>query len=107
MLRTTDMTALSAGPSLVRAERFAPNRAGLAGECPAETVQVVQLVWEGGVTGPDGARLGAPQRNGISITLADGRRVIPLALADDDPDNCVLACLADATPAEKAEIEAK
>lgn len=92
-LRTDAITPLQAGPSLVLAERFAPDTPGLAGECPAGTAQVVQLVWEGGVTGPQDAALGEPQRLGVRVTLEDGRVVTPVALADDDPDNFVLACL--------------
>lgn len=92
-LRTDAITPLQAGPSLVLAERFAPDTAGLAGECPAGTAQVVQLVWEGGVTGPQDAALGEPQRLGVQVALEDGRVVTPIALADDDPDNFVLACL--------------
>lgn len=92
-VRTDAITPLQAGPSLVLAERFAPDTPGLAGECPAGTAQVVQLVWEGGVTGPQDAALGEPQRLGVRVTLEDGRVVTPVALADDDPDNFVLACL--------------
>jgi len=61
-LRSEKVTALAAGPSLVFAERFAPSASGLAGECPEETAQAVQLTWEGGVTGPQGANLAEAQR---------------------------------------------
>jgi len=105
-LRTTDITALEAGPSLVLAERFAPDTPGLAGECPAATAQVVQLTWQGGVTGPDGADLGEAQRAAVTVTLEDGSTVTPIALADDDPDNFVHACLDTATPATSVAVSA-
>lgn len=103
---TTTIVPLRAGPSLVLAERFAPTTAGLAGECPPATKQVVQLTWEGGVTGPDGADLGEAQRTAVTVTLEDGRKVMPIALADDDPDNIVHACLDDTTPATSVAVVA-
>ena len=92
-LRLDYITPLEAGPSLVLAERFDPDVRGLEGECPGGTAQVVQLTWEGGVSGPHGAALGNPQLNAITITLANGEHVTPVALGDDDPDNYVLACV--------------
>lgn len=53
-LRTTDITALAAGPGLVMVEALDPGAARVERECPLGTTQVVQLVWQGGVTGPDG-----------------------------------------------------
>ena len=91
--RFTNITPLEAGPSLVLAERFEVDAPGIVGECPATTLQVVQITWEGGVSGPMGSRLGEPQRLGISVLLQDGQTVTPIALADDDPDNHVLVCL--------------
>lgn len=105
-LRTDAITPLEVGPSLVLAERFAPDAVGLAGECPATAQQVVQLVWEGGVTGPQDAALGEPQRLGVRFTLEDGDVVAPVALADDDPDNFVLACLDTAVPARSVAVDA-
>jgi hypothetical protein len=105
-LRTTTIAPLEAGPSLVLAERFEPTTPGLVGECPQATQQVVQLTWEGGVTGPDGADLGDAQRAAVSVTLEDGRTVTPVALADDDPDNFVHACLDVATPARSVAVRA-
>ena len=99
-LNTEDITPLEDGPRVVLAERFAPDTNGLAGECPDGTVQVVQLTWEGGVTGPDNAALGEDQRLGTLVLLEDGSTVNPLALVDDDPDNHVLACLAEDSPAQ-------
>lgn len=97
--RFTNITPLEAGPTLVLAERFEVDAPGLVGECPTATQQVLQLTWEGGVSGPRGSRLGEPQRLGISVRLQDDRTVTPIALADDDPDNHVLVCLDVATQA--------
>lgn len=98
-LQSEDVTPLEDGPGLVLAERYLPTNPGIDGECPAGTAQVVQLVWGGGVTGPDGIPLGEPQRLGVSVRLEDGNAVEPIALADDDPDNFVYACLDAASPA--------
>ena len=97
--RFTNITPLEAGPSLVLAERFEVDAPGLVGECPTATQQVLQITWDGGVSGPMGSRLGEPQRLGISVRLQDGQTVTPIALADDDPDNHVLVCLDVATAA--------
>ena len=92
-LRRETITPLEAGPSLVLVQRFDPDTPGLAGECPDDTLQVVQMTWDGGVSGPGGTVLGEPQRTAVSVTLEDGSEVTPMALADDDPDNVVHACL--------------
>ena len=105
-LRTEQITALEDGPSILLAERFAPDTPGLAGECPEGTKQVVQLTWEGGVTGLAGADLGEPQRTAVTVTLSDGSTVTPAALADDDPDNFVHACLDTATEATSVTVTA-
>ena len=98
-LKSEKVTPLGAGPSLVLAEVFSPDAAGLEEECPQETSQAIQLTWEGGVTGPNGAKLREPQRTAITILLDDGDSVHPLSLADDDPDNHVIACIAEASRA--------
>lgn len=103
---TEDITSLEDGARVVLAERFAPDTNGLAGECPDGTTQVVQLTWEGGVSGPTGAALGENQRLGTRVLLEDGATVTPLALVDDDPDNHVLACLAEDSPAQSVEVDA-
>jgi len=103
---TEDITPLEDGPRVVLAERFAPDTNGLAGECPNGTAQVIQLTWEGGVTGPGNAALGEEQRLGTLMLLEDGATVNPLALVDDDPDNHVLACLAEDSPAQLVEVHA-
>ncbi|MEM6929886.1 MAG: hypothetical protein AAF602_23315 [Myxococcota bacterium] len=105
-LRTTTIVPLDAGPSLVLAERFGPATPGLTGECPPDTQQVVQLTWQGGVTGPRGAALGEAQRQAVSVTLDDGTTVTPVALADDDPDNFVHACLDVGAPARSVAVAA-
>jgi len=105
-LRSEKVTLLSAGPSLVLAERFASDTEGLEGECPIETAQAVQLTWEGGVTGAQGAALAEAQRTAISVLLSDGDSVHPLILADDDPDNHVIACLAETSPAVSVSVAA-
>ena len=105
-LRGEHVTALVAGPSLVLAERFAPDNPGIAGECPEETAQAVQLTWEGGVTGPQGSNLGEDQRLAISILLGNGDRVNPHSLGDDDPDNHVIACITQTSPATQVSVEA-
>jgi hypothetical protein len=105
-LRGEKVTALAAGPSLVFAERFAPNKPGLEDECPEQTAQAILLTWEGGVTGPRGADLAEAQRTAVSILLDDGHSVHPLALADDDPDNHVIACLAETSPAVSVSVVA-
>ena len=105
-LRSEEVTALAYGPSLVLTERFAPNTSGLEGECPADTAQALQLTWEGGVTGPAGADLDEAQRTAISILLENGNRVTPTLLGDDDPDNHVIACVAETSPAVSVSVAA-
>jgi hypothetical protein len=105
-LRGEKVTALAAGPSLVFAERFAPNNSGLEGECPEQTAQAVQLTWEGGVTGPRGADLAEAQRTAVSVLLDNGNSVNPLSLADDDLDNHVIACIAETSPAVSVSVVA-
>ena len=78
---TEDITPLEDGPRVVLAERFAPDTNGLAGECPDGTTQVVQLTWQGGVTGPANAALGEDQRLGTLVLLEDGTTVNPLTLS--------------------------
>lgn len=105
-LRSERVTLLEAGPSLVLAERFDVDAPGLAGECPEGSEQVVQLTWEGGVSGPQGADLGESQRAGVRVTLDSGEQVTPVALADDDPDNHVHACLDVVSPARSVTVDA-
>ena len=105
-LRHDEVTALAAGPSLVFAERFAPDTPGLDDECPDTTTQAILLTWEGGVTGPQGSDLAEPQRTAISILLENGNRVHPYSLGDDDPDNHVIACITESSPAIEVQVDA-
>lgn len=105
-LRGEQVTALEDGPSLVFAERFAPTKPGLENECPENTTQAILLTWEGGVTGPQGADLAEPQRSAMSVLLENGDRVQPQALGDDDPDNHVIACMAESSPVVSVSVEA-
>lgn len=105
-LRSDHVTPLEDGPSLVLAERFLPSDPGINGECPSTTEQVVQLVWGGGVSGPESAPLGEAQRLGVSVELDNGSTVRPIALADDDPDNYVYACLDASSPAVEVSVAA-
>jgi len=66
----------------------------------------VQLTWQGGVTGPQGADLAEFQRTAVSVLLNNGNLVQPLSLADDDPDNHVIACLAEESPAVSVRVKA-
>ncbi len=105
-LKIENITALAAGPSLTYAERFASNQPGLENECPQNTAQAVLLTWEGGVTGPQGTALGEQQRTAISVSLANGSNVIPISLGDDDPDNHVVACISETSPAISVKVDA-
>ncbi len=105
-LRTEAITALAAGPSLVLAERFAPSASGLEEECPEDAAQAILLTWEGGVTGPQGADLAEAQRTAVSVVLENGSRVHPLSLGDDDPDNHVVACVTETSPAVSVSVAA-
>ncbi len=94
------MTLLAAGPSLAWAERLPPHEVdmGAPGDCPAETVQVVQVTWQGGVTEPSGDELGvgALAAHGVRMRGPDGAEVwiAPMAFGDlDDGDNNVDLCL--------------
>ena len=110
-LKSERVTSLTAGPSLVLAERFKPSNSSLRGECPEKTEQAVQLTWDGGVTGPRGADLAEEQRTAVSVLLQDGTSVNPLLLADDDPppgptDNHIIACIAERSPALSVNVPA-
>mgnify|MGYP006122440709 FL=1 len=77
---------------------------GLEGECHEDTAQAILLTWEGGVTGPQGANLAEAQRTAMSVLLENGDLVLPLSLGDDDPDNHVIACLAETSPAVSVSV---
>jgi hypothetical protein len=105
-LESEKVTALAVGPSLVFAESFAPNESGLEGEYSEEAAQAVLLTWEGGVSVAQGADLAEAeaQRTAMSILLENGTRVFALSLGDDDPDNHVIACLAETSPAVSVSV---
>jgi len=104
-LRSEDIAPFWMGPTLVLAERYLPDNPGLDGDYPAGTEQVVQLVWAGGVTAPNGAPLGEVQRLAVSVRLEDGSTVPPIELRDDnDQDNFVYACLDEASPAVEVSV---
>lgn len=105
-LSISQVTPLDAGPSLILAERFLPTTPGLEGECPEDTAQAVQLTWEGGVTGPQGADLAESQRTAISVLLENGITINPRALADDDPDNHIIACISERSAAVSVSVAA-
>lgn len=56
------------------------------------------------MTGPQGADLAEAQRTAMSVLLENGDRVLPLWLGDDDPDNHVIACLAETSPAVSVSV---
>lgn len=101
------VTPLDAGPTLIFAERFDPDipdeglglRRTRGSACPAEaTLQAVRVVWDGGVTLPNGDEPGEAQRDLYRVTVraenGSTREITPLALADlGDGDNNHLLCL--------------
>ncbi len=90
------------GPSLVRAKAFLkPERP--AGASPLS----IQLVWNGGVTGPMNAELGANQLNAIRIIDRNGNAHTPLAFDDlGDGDNFVELFIPTGIVPERIEIRA-
>jgi hypothetical protein len=103
--RTDNVVPLGSGPSLAYAERLSQSEAevGTASDCPAGTRQVVQVVWEGGVSAPSGTDPGDTARKRDHVTVQDSsgtRQVVPAALGDlGDSDNVHDLCLdTDALP---------
>lgn len=98
---TEVVTPEPAGPSLVLASRLSAERAqiGEGNGCPAGTTQVVQVVWQGGVSVPPrGADPGDEERMEYRVTVraATGaeRELAPFAIGDlDDGDNNHDLCL--------------
>lgn len=100
---------LEAGPTIILAEVFTGERAGLGKEstelpwgggsgCPADSKQVINVTWVGGVTKPGGDEVGDHERRQYAVTLfqEDGEEVevTPFALADlRDGDNNHKLCL--------------
>jgi hypothetical protein len=106
---------LAAGPELVYAEPAPPESDALTfplltpsligpfqrhTECPRDTVQRLRVTWDGGVEAPGPRNPGEAQRLAYTVTLAGGRTVKPVALADlGDMDNDHLLCLGTAARA--------
>ncbi len=107
---SSPVTPLAAGPSLALAIRYAP--ADLPeSSCPSDqTQQIVQIMWNGGITAVGGGELGDAERLRMHVTLADDdgtREATPFALADlGDRDNYVQLCLDDDAPPVSVRVEA-
>lgn len=109
------ITPLEDGPTLVYAEivpetQWTPGKAatslpwGGGSGCPQETVQVVRVTWNGGVTRPGGDPAGDAERAlyQVEVIREDGQRsvITPFALADTgDGDNNHKLCLDTTDPA--------
>lgn len=101
------VTPLSAGPSIIVAERVPPTQWRLdqasgsqrGSGCPsADTLQAVRVTWAGGVTTVAGEEAGEAERVRYRVTLrspgGEEMNVAPFALADlGDNDNNHLLCL--------------
>ena len=97
------VTPLEEGPTIVWAEEVPKDQWSGGGRsggtpCPAGTVQVVRVVWSGGVRLPNGDEAGDAERALYRVTMrsTDGlaTEVVPFALADlDDNDNNHSLCL--------------
>ncbi len=90
------------GPSLVRAKAF------IKPERPAGTSPLsIQLVWNGGVTGPQNAELGPNQLNAIRIIDRKGRAHTPIAFDDlGDGDNFIELFIPTGIVPERIEVRA-
>ncbi len=90
------------GPSLVKALLF-NKPGGPAGS----SRRAIQMIWQGGVTGPFGAELGADQLNAIRIIDRYGNAHTPLAFDDlGDGDNFVELYFPAGVVAERVEVDA-
>lgn len=95
------VTPLEAGPSIVLAEMVpldqVPVREGNWGAgsgCPADTRQIMRVVWAGGVRRKDGDEVGEFERRQYRVEMEVGKAVTPFALGDlQDGDNNHLLCL--------------
>lgn len=102
--QTVDITPLPHGPFISYAEYFTIDEdypyvaKGRGCDCPKEeTVQVVRLVWAGGVRATNGNELGEAELAAHTVTLVqanDTIKVQPFMLADlRDNDNNIDLCL--------------
>jgi len=85
LISPTVTVGYSTGPALINAYLF-DQVGGPAGSSP----RALQLVWNGGVTGPFGGDLGEAELNAIHLIDCDGNRHAPLGFDDlGDGDNYV------------------
>ncbi|MGC6456783.1 MAG: hypothetical protein ACON4R_00285 [Akkermansiaceae bacterium] len=92
----------SAGPSLINAYLF-NQVGGPAGSSP----RALQLVWNGGVTGPQGGDLGEAELNAIQLLDCDGNRHAPLGFDDlGDGDNYVERYIPEDVVVNRIEVDA-
>ncbi|KPF41716.1 hypothetical protein IP87_01100 [beta proteobacterium AAP121] len=93
---------IRSGPSLVHA--FVLNRPDGP---PGSSRRVIQMVWQGGVTGPNGVEVGTEQLNAIRIIDCNGNAHTPLAFDDlGDGDNYLELHLPAGVVAERVEVAA-
>jgi len=81
---SVDVTPLEEGPSLVLAYTVKPGQLG--GDYPAETRQVIVVLWNGGVQPMEGVTRDE-HIAGYSVATIDGETVQPIALGDIGGDN--------------------
>ncbi len=90
------------GPSVVYAYLFNKS-GGPDGASP----RAIQLVWQGGVTGPNGAVLDTDQLNALHVIDCNGIAHTPLAFDDlGDGDNYVELYIPDGVVADRIEVDA-
>lgn len=93
---------IASGPSLVHA--FVLNKPDGP---PGSSRRVIQMVWQGGVTGPNGVEVGSDQLNAIRIIDCNGNAHTPLAFDDlGDGDNYLELYLPAGIVAERVEVAA-
>lgn len=109
---SVDVTALSAGPSMVYAQQLTEQEwelektgtrfpFGGGDGCPQGTQQIIRVTWSGGITKPGGAEVDDVERLQYALTLqGDNKKTrAPFALADlGDGDNNHKLCLDFDTP---------
>ena len=99
-----DVSGLEQGARIGLAERFvwaeiAPLLPDNLNQCPrTETIQIVNVLWQGGITAAGGAPLGERERQGLRVTVREPsgaqREILPFALGDlNDRDNHLHLCL--------------
>ena len=92
----------SNGPALINAYLF-NQVGGPAGSSP----RALQLVWNGGVTGPRGGDLGEAELNAIKLIDCDGNRHAPLEFDDlGDGDNYVELYIPEGIVVNRIEVDA-